>query len=240
MRKMYGKFLVLMLSSILCVISVFDGVSNAHSSHSSSSSTEQFAEMIATYHDHAVELTDEEFSQLQQVILEKWDQGEIETVEPKSKFDFDRARGTAFDGELENVKTYYVFIPFRESAGHFMPLSGITFAFANDGTIVQAHEVIIDEAENAFDIKIYSNGSLIGSHVVDGISGHSDGMVRPFGYWEDVAECLQNFGADGSIVATALAACSLVCPVTGPAGCAVCIGIYLAVDAGVIVGCLLQ
>jgi len=234
------KIWLLLLSSIFCVITVADGTGSAHSSHSPSSGAEQFAEMIAYYHDLAIDLSDDEFAQLKSVILRQWDEGEITTVESRDNFDFDKIRGVAFDDEATNLKAYYVFIPFRESAGHYMPLSGITFAFSGDKTIVQAHEVIIDEEENALDINIYSNGALIGAASVDASQPDRDGgMIRPFGYWEDVAECLQQFGANGPLVASALATCTAVCSLTGPAGCAACLGIYLAVDAGIIVGCLI-
>jgi len=166
MKKMRSKFFVMMLTSIFCVASGFSGVSNAHSSHSTlssstSSSTEQFAEMITTYHDHTIELTENKLLQLKQTILQKWEQGEIETIEPKYNFDFDKIKGVAFDGELQNLKPYYVFIPFQESTGHYMPLSGITFAFSNDETIVQAHEVIIDRIGNSLVIKIYPESVII-------------------------------------------------------------------------------
>lgn len=231
------KWWLLVLSSVLCVITIVDGVGTAHSSHASSEA-EQFVKMIAGYHDLALELSDDELLELKHIILQKWDQGAIETVEPRTKFDFSGVRGVAFDSP-GSLYAYYVFIPFLESAGHYMPLSGITFAFTSGKTIAQAHEVIMDEEENALDIKVYSNGVLVGTASVDGISGQDDGMIRPFGYWEDVADCLHRLGADGPLVASALATCSIVCSVTGPAGCAACLGIYLAIDAGVIVGCLI-
>lgn len=117
--------------------------------------------MITTYHDHTIELTENKLLQLKQTILQKWEQGEIETIEPKYNFDFDKIKGVAFDGELQNLKPYYVFIPFQESTGHYMPLSGITFAFSNDETIVQAHEVIIDRIGNSLVIKIYPESVII-------------------------------------------------------------------------------
>lgn len=169
-----------------------------------------------------------------QVIQKAIDNREVIVNERVELLDFENASGKKFDEELENITT--ITVPFKNnSSSKVESFSGLTVSFDSNLNIQQYGEIQLVETDDRITSRVYTNGELAGSTVVN--KTRNGERVQPTDYLDDVQECLVDFGITPDSAQAIISTCGLVCTITLGTGCIACLGVFGSIGMGIIIGC---
>lgn len=132
--------------------------------------------------------------------------------------------------------SYLLRVPY--ASGDIHEMSGLSVNLNEDAEIFSTSETIIKETAETYEVLAYAGDESVSKTIVKD-DYNNNGEISILGL-DDVNDCLDDYGVSRALLAAVAAGCGFICIGTIGTGCLACYGSYLAVDGGIIAGCLLQ
>lgn len=239
---MCRKIVIIFSLITLLVLTGWSAENNNQVSADELKDIEAFQQKVSEYQLKSKELDDETKLKLMQTVKTNIDNGTLKTIFPLGYLDFSKSNAKEYNGSQ-----YFIQIPTKSDAGYAV-FTSLTVSIDFNFNIDKGYDLIVTEKDNSYHLESYVNGDKVDTTDVAKIEEIQEAEksvsnifgvnIAYAGYINDVNNCLARFGVSRGLLAIVSATCGLVCIGTIGAGCLSCYGAYLAVDGGIIVGCL--